>query len=139
MNDLEFESEMQSIGIRISQLDEMRAAFGQSPDGFELVLARAKGAASPAGALVNLIREGAHLKAGGVQKVEQGAKLFKCNFCGTLGSTNADQHYEHFPWHKDGQPGPPLTYAAPPPKRERVVRSEADAKPAHPDDSEVAA
>jgi hypothetical protein len=128
MNHSELEIELQSIGVRVSQLDEMRAAFGQSEDGFELVLARAKGANSPAGALVSLIREGAHLKAGAVHKAEQGAKMFKCNFCGTLGNTNADAHYENFPWHREGKSGPPLTYAPlePKPQPVGVVRSQAD-------------
>jgi hypothetical protein len=128
VSDFDFEKEMLELSVNIGSLSEMRIAYRQAPLGFELVVARAKGANNSGAALVTHIRNGAHLKAEGDHAAaEQQAKMFVCKFCGPLGGTTTDNHYNNFPWHKDGQPGPPLTYAKVEPVTPKgLVRSEAD-------------
>lgn len=128
MSEFDFDEEMLNLSVNIPSLPEMRIAHRQAPLGFELVVERAKHANNPGAALVSHIRNGAHLKAEGDHAAaQQQAKMFTCKFCGPLGGTTSDNHYNNFPWHKDGQPGPPLTYAKFEPVTPKgLVRSEAD-------------
>jgi hypothetical protein len=98
---IDFDNELQNLGLTAAQLEEMRVAYAQSPLGFELVLSRARGARTPVAALLSAVRQGAHLKAGGEAELRE-QRVFTCRVCGKLPSTNAAAHYGNFPEHELG-------------------------------------
>ena len=109
-----FENTMIELQATPAQTTELEAAYRQTRQGFELVTARAMQGDSPIGLLLSLIRQGAHLKAAGQSQDERLNKgHFTCKVCGVLGGTNADQHYNNFPEHRDGKPTTPLVYPDP--------------------------
>lgn len=123
--EFDFEKEMDDLHVSGPQMDELRVAYRQTAEGFELAFARAKGADVPRAALLSAIRRGSHLRAAGIREDERKKTLFECKVCGVLGNTNSENHYSNFPEHREGRHIPPTNITLPPKveRRDGTVRS----------------